>query len=228
MQEKRIPLAWSVRWRRIRSQAIPAAMFVLAVLASGWLWRERGISVQSIGEVSSPRVNVTSPTTGLLVALPNQASGHWSVYDHVDAGDLIARIEERGSETVKMVEILAPVSGTLVDLRSWPGQTVTPGQVIATIVADHGRHIVGYIPEDSSLRAKRGMAVTLQSRIDGAPRLTSKVEEVGVQIERIPSHQRVNSSMPQWGTPVRIGVPDNATLRPGGLIDLRFEESGAL
>ncbi len=227
MQEKRIPLAWPVRWRRIRSQGIPAAIFVMAVVASGWLWRERGIGVQSVGEVDSPRVDVTSPTTGLIVALPNQTSGHWSVYDHIQAGDVIARIEEQGGEAGKTLEIQAPISGTLVDVRSWPGQTVIPGQIIATIAADHGRHIVGFIPEESSLLAKRGMQVTLQSRAAGSPRLTSEVEEVGMQIEKIPLHQRTSATLPQWGTPVRIKVPNDTALRPGALVDVHFDGSDA-
>lgn len=227
MQEKRVPLAWSVRWRRIRSQGIPAAIFLVAVVASGWLWRERGYGVQGVGEVDSPRVDVTSPTTGLIVALPSQTSGNWSVYERIQAGDVIARIEERAGEAGTTVELQAPISGTLVDVRSWPGQTVIPGQIIATIAADHGRHIVGFIPEESTLSAKRGMQVTLQSRAAGSPQLVSEVEEVGVQIEKIPRHQRTSAAMPQWGTPVRIKVPGNTALRPGALVDLRFDAADA-
>jgi multidrug resistance efflux pump len=227
MQEKRVPLAWSVRWRRIRSQAIPIATFVVAVVGSGWLWRERGMGVQSVGEVSSPQVDVTSPTTGVVVALPNQTSGQWSVYDHIQAGEIIARIEEQAAETGKTVEIPSPISGTLVAIRCLPGQMVIPGQLIATIAADHGQHIVGYIPEESSLSARRGMRVTLRSRTAGAPRLTSEVEEVGVQIERIPRHQQTSAAMPQWGTPVRIKVPTDMALRPGALVDLQFDGADA-
>ena len=227
MQDKRIPLAWSVRWRRLRSQGIPIAIFVAAVVASGWLWRERGVGMQSVGEVDSPRVDVTSPTTGRIVALPNQTSGHWSVYDRIRAGEVIARIEEQPPEAGKMLEIQAPISGTLVDVRCWPGQTVIPGQLIATIAADHGQHIVGYIPEESSLAAKPGMRVTLRTRTAGGQRMTSAVEEVGQQIEQIPRHQRTSSTMPQWGTAVRIKMPNDAALRPGALVDVLFDGSDA-
>jgi multidrug efflux pump subunit AcrA (membrane-fusion protein) len=227
MHDKRVPLAWSVRWRRIRSQGIPVAMFLLAVVGSGWLMRERGMGVASVGEVSSPEVDVTSPTTGRIVALPNQTSGQWSVYDHIQAGEIVARIEEPSGETSKTVEIQAPISGTLVAIRCSPGQTVTPGQLIATIAADHGRHIVGYIPEESTLSAKPGMRVTLRSRAVGSPRLASEVEEVGVQIRKIPSHQRTSSTLPQWGTPVRIKVPSETMLRPGALVDVIFDNSDA-
>jgi multidrug resistance efflux pump len=126
-----------------------------------------------------------------------------------------------------MIEIPAPISGTLVTIRCWPGQTVVPGELIATIAADVGQHILGYIPEDSTLSARRGMRVTLRSRAAGALSMTSEVEAVGAQIERIPLHQRTSTTMAQWGTPVRIKVPNEALLRPGSLVDVSFETSPA-
>lgn len=227
MQEKRVPLAWSVRWRRIRSQGVPAAVFLLAVVASGWLWRERGVSLQSVGEVSSSQVDVTSPTTGRIVALAKQSTGNWSVYDRVEAGEVIARIEEESGGGGATIELSAPISGTLVAIRCSPGQTVVPGQLIATIAADHGRHIVGYIPEESTLSTRPGMRVTLRGRAAGSPVVTGEVEVVGSQIEKIPRHQRMSATLPQWGTPVRIKVPGDTALRPGALVDVVFERAEA-
>lgn len=223
MDESRVPLAWNVRWRRIRAQGIPVAIFALSSVACSWLWHERGIGVQSVGEVSTPRVEVTSPTTGLLVAMPNKVSGQWSEYDHIEAGDVVARIEPKPGDASEALELKAPISGTLVGIHCRPGQTVIPGELIATIAADQGHHIVGYIPEDSTLVAKRGMTVTLRARTAGTPVMTSKVEEVGAQIETIPKHQRTSATMTQWGVPVRIKVPSESMLRPGSLLDLRFE-----
>jgi len=226
MEESRVPLAWSVRWRRIRAQGIPITVFVTSVVACSWLWRERGVGVQSIGEVATPRVEVTSPTTGVLVAMPNKASGQWSEYDHIEAGDIVAKIEQKAGDATSTVDLAAPVSGTLVKISCRPGQTVVPGEPIATIAADQGHHIVGYIPEDSDLVAKRGMTVTLLPRAAGAPITASKVEEVGAQIEKIPRHQRTSATMPQWGVPVRIKMPSESVLRPGSLVDLRFDGAG--
>jgi multidrug resistance efflux pump len=223
MEEKRIPLSWKVRWRRIRAQGIPIVIFGISLLASGWLWGERGIGVESIGVVTSPRVDVTSPTNGLIVALPNETSGQWSMYDRVQAGDILARIEEEPGNAEKMLEIRAPISGTIIAIRSWPGQAVFPGKLIATIAADRGHSIVGYIPEESSLTARPGMQVTLRPRTKGSPRMLSEVEEVGVQIEKVPRHQQTNQTTPQWGTPVRIKLPSEAMIKPGALVDLHFD-----
>jgi multidrug resistance efflux pump len=328
-QEKRIPLSRTVRTRRIRSQVIPILSFSLAIIASGWLWRNHGAATQGVGEVDSPRVNVTSPTAGLVISLPHQSRGQWMVYDHVQAGDVIARIEDQQLETGKSLlsqeikqlidqlkarqtesveddvaageavrgawqyeqsrlmsldgqlaaggqvtpddvfseasklpkavsaasrdalarvrdarrglelrhnelqlsaqslEVHSPISGTLVALHCWPGQTVPPGGLIATIAADYGRHIVGYIPEESSLVAKPGMRVTLRTREAGSRRLTSQIEQVGMQIEKIPGHQSGGATTQQWGTPVRIKMPSDAVLRPGALVDLVIDSSGA-
>lgn len=333
MQEKRIPLAWTVRWRRIRSQTFPVFAFVLALLASGLLWQWHGASVQGVGEVDGLRVDITSPTAGLVIALPHNTRGQWTVFDHVQAGDIIARIDDQQLEATKsllrrdikelveqvnqlqaehgeaddteatelvrraweyelsrlqsleqflattpqltvneirdlgaplpelpdtvaaqtrdelvrlrearrgldlrweelslrtgLLEIPAPISGTLVNVYCWPGQIVHPGGLIATIAADHGQHIVGYIPEDSSILPKVGMQVSLRARVARSPRVNSVVEEVGKQIERIPSHQRAMATMPQWGLPVRIKMPADTALRPGALVDIVFHRPEA-
>jgi multidrug resistance efflux pump len=332
MEEKRIPLAWTVRWRRIRSQTIPIACFVAALFASGWLWSWHGASVQGIGEVDGLRVDITSPTAGLVIALPSQTRGQWTVFDRVTAGDTIARIDDQQLEATKsllrrdvkdlidqveqleeqqaeggaevdesvrsalafeqsrlqaieqlastpapagsnetrpsdaappelsdqvaaetrdeivrmrearraldlrweelslrtgLLEIPAPISGTLVNVYCWPGQIVHPGGLIATIAADHGQHIVGYVPEHSTIEPKVGMRVTLRARLSGAPRLTSEIEEVGQMIEQLPAHQRAIANLPQWGLPVRIKMPAEAVLKPGALVDIVFHTADA-
>jgi multidrug resistance efflux pump len=327
-QEKLIPLAWSVRWRRIRSQAIPAVAFIAAMLASGWMWKWNGSSVQGVGEVDGLRVDITSPTAGLVIALPHQTRGQWTVFDHVQAGQIIARIDDQQLEASKslllrdikdlkdklgqeqsasasadaaetndvvrraweferlrlqsleqllsaapqltpreldelrsaplelpekvpatirdelarirderrgldlrweelslrsgLLEIPAPITGTLVNVYCWPGQIVAPGGLIATIAADHGQHIVGYIPEQSTIVPKVGMQVTMRARMARSPRITSTIEEIGKQIQQLPSHQRALANLSQRGMQVRIKMPPDASLLPGSLIDIVF------
>jgi multidrug resistance efflux pump len=236
MQNKPITLPWSIRWRRIRAHVMPVLVFLLAVVACGWLWQQRGAAVHTLGEVEALRVNITSPADGVILALPHETRGQWTVYDHVRAGDVIARLSRPSASTSRVVgegvaeaeaeptvvEIRAPISGTLVALYCWPGQSVPPGGLIATIAADHGRHIVSYLPEENAIDVTPGMSVTLRARSVAAPRLTSVVEQVGQQIESIPAHQLAYASSPQWGLPVRIELPPDSALRPGALVDVVF------
>jgi len=86
-QEERIPVSRAVRWRRFRYQAIPLLSFMVAVIATGWLWRNYGGMVQGVGAVDAPRVDITSPTAGLVMSLPHESRGQWLIYDHVQAGE---------------------------------------------------------------------------------------------------------------------------------------------
>jgi multidrug resistance efflux pump len=328
MQEKRVPLAWSARWRRIRLHAIPIVCFVMAIAACGWLWQRQGATVHGVGRVDTLRVDVTSPSEGLVVALPRQAGGQWNLYDHVESGEVIARFDDRplqvsrellqqeigqlidqvngwhaqpaGSvdtttsqaigrvlqaeksrlaalgqllagepqaesaesldadaeavelpETVpatirnelesfrdarrgfqlrcedlslraEKLEIHAPITGTLVAVNCWPGQTVHQGALIATIAADYGRHIVSYLPEDSRIVTRPGMQVTVSSHLTGSRRITTEVERVGRQFERIPMRYDQNATFRRWGLPVRIKLPADAPWQPGALVDVAF------
>jgi len=332
MQEKRIPLAWSSRWRRIRLHAVPIACFAVAVVACGLLWQRHGSAIQSVGEVDVLRIDVTSPVAGLVVALPHEINGQWSLYDHVLAGEVLARMDDRqlrsdqglfrqeikelvdelnqwkdssiaGADTqtaqsvqrawqyelsqltsllqsslsmpasveavnldpsavapalpptvpdatraglarlrearqtmelrwddldlrTESLEIRAPISGTLVAVHCWPGQAVPQGGRVATIAADHGQHIVSYLPEDSRLEPEPGTQVLLRPRTPGAPQLTSEVEQVGNHIERIPARQLLSPTAPQWGIPVRIKMPSDVSLRPGTVVDVVFSTAG--
>jgi multidrug resistance efflux pump len=126
----------------------------------------------------------------------------------------------------ELLEIRAPISGTLVALHCWPGQAVPQGGRIATIAADYGQHIVSYLPEDSRLDPEPGMQVTLRPRTPGATLLTSEIEQVGRQIEHIPARYLLSPTSPQWGIPVRIKMPSDASLRPGATVDVVFSTAG--
>jgi multidrug resistance efflux pump len=122
----------------------------------------------------------------------------------------------------EQLEIRAPISGTLIEVYCWPGQTVPQGAVIATIAADHGRHIVSYVPEESTLQAEAGMPVTIRPRLSGLSAVESEIEQVGRQIRRVPDHQLGTGGTQRWGMPVRIKLPSETALPPGTLVDVVF------
>jgi hypothetical protein len=82
------------------------------------------------------------------------------------------------------------------------------------------------LPEDSRLDPEPGMQVTLRPRTPGATLLTSEIEQVGRQIEHIPARYLLSPTSPQWGIPVRIKMPSDASLRPGATVDVVFSTAG--
>lgn len=224
----RIPRSPSVQWRRIRAQAVPLVVFFLATGTCAWLWTDIGGTISATGKVESTRIDVTSPAAATVVDLPSQSGGQWSLYEHIRAGDVIAVLEDQRENPAKVIEVRAPISGTLVGVHCWPGQNVLPGVPIATIAADYGKHLVGYLPEDSGFAAKPGMRVTLRPHTASGVTYTSEVEVVANHVEPLPRHLWGMSSEPQWGVPIRIKMPPDVILMPGSLVDLRFDASSSL
>jgi multidrug resistance efflux pump len=236
-QDKRIPQSWPVRWRRIRRQGIPIVCFVLSVAASEWLWNQQRGAVHSIGEVNAARIDVASPTSGVVIAFPD-VNRNWQVYDHVQAGDLLAVVESSHSQAptqtdgnganengARSADVRAPITGTLVAIYCAPGQAVPQGGLIASIASDEPRYILSYLPENSRIVAEPGMPVSVQTRSVGSRQFKTKIQTVGRQIELVPPHQMDNPATPQWGLPVRIQLPEDADLRPGALVDVDFTDT---
>ena len=223
----RISRSPAVQWRRIRAQMVPILVFVAATATCAWLWSEVGGTISAVGKVESPRVDITSPAAATVLELPNQSGGQWSLYEHVRAGEVIAILEDQHQSPPKTIEVRAPISGTLVGVYCWPGQTVIPGGPIATIAADYGRHLMGYLPEESMVAAAPGMRVSVRPRTSLGTTYESEVEIVAKQVEPLPRHQWSIPTVPQWGVPVRIKMPADAMLAPGSLVDLRFHEASA-
>jgi len=132
------------------------------------------------------------------------------------------RIEELDLQ-IEALKIRAPIAGTVTAIHQWAGQNVQAGIPIMTIAAADSRYIVSYVRQETRIRPAVGMNVDVSVR--SIPRLTARatVEEVGPQVELIPSHQLRDPSVPEWGLPVRISVPEELGLRPGELVDVAFE-----
>jgi multidrug resistance efflux pump len=321
----RVPVARSVRLRNIRVFALPLASFALAVIGWGYLWNWQSGQVVLIGQVDSFRINVNSPTSGLVARMPHHTRLQWSLFDPIQAGDVIAEFDDteyrnevarfefeieklkkeltrwqtaataalgdaageanpldevvqheidlldearltielppdgsldemreapelafeeldatmlveldrirttraelllRVDElrlTRQNLQIRAPISGTLVDFFCAPGQQLHMGGPVATIAADHGRMIIGYLPENSPYKPEVGMMVALRSRGHGATPVTSTIEEIATQLSPIPTRLSGNPAITQWGMPIRITMPSDVEFRAGSLVDI--------
>lgn len=130
-----------------------------------------------------------------------------------------SEIDELRLEADSLV-LRAPIAGTVCAIYRRPGQNVMPGDPIATIAAEAGGHVLGYLPETASLKPKPGMAVLLQSRKSPGAPLETRIALVGPQVERMPMHLQRDPTVPQWGLPVMISLPPTAAFKPGELVDI--------
>lgn len=326
-KQDRVPVARSVRLRRLRIRALPAVCLLATAAAWLALWNLQAQSVNGVGRVSTLRIDITSPASGLIARMPHQTGLQWSLFDHVREGDVIAEYDDNEyqadkaqfnhdsqhlqkeltawreyfakeanpalAEQIKKLEldevaqvsalvnqvaqgadaeratqeqpigqelipnelsaaarehftelrndrqllairalqlrnqantllIRAPISGTLVDVFCSPGQRLHAGAPIATLAADYGSYIVSYLPEASRFEPLPGMRVTLRGRAVGAKSVNSEIEEVGRQIELVPTSLATNPSIPERGLPVRIALPAEIDLQPGVLVDIVY------
>lgn len=129
---------------------------------------------------------------------------------------------------IKLMEIRSPISGVVRNILVRPGSGVQAGQLIMTIAARESNYILAYVRQSRAAAPQPGTAVDIRLRGIPTQTVSSRVKQVGDQIEQVPLHlQRVNdANAPEWGLPVLIELPPDLAargmLKPGELVDLRF------
>jgi len=164
------------------------------------------VSERRLGAFSAQQIEVTRLLAPVQVEIVKQQSA----------------VEELALQ-VETLEIRAPISGTICEILSWPGQHVRQGDPIVTIAAPVGRYIVSYIRQEQRIRPTVDTPVDVRIRLPNSRRVATRVERVGPQFELIPQHHRRDPAVLEWGLPVRIALPKQMTARPGELIDIIFK-----
>jgi len=126
---------------------------------------------------------------------------------------------------MESLEIRAPITGLVMAVYAWPGQTVAAGSRILALASADSEYIVSYVREDQRIRPAVGMAVAVQVRAIPRNTALAQVERVGPQVELVPPHQLRDPKVPEWGLPVRITMPPGLRLRPGELVDVAFRHT---
>ncbi|MHB1034555.1 MAG: HlyD family secretion protein [Pirellulales bacterium] len=121
------------------------------------------------------------------------------------------------------LEIRAPISGIVSAIHRRPGQAVRAGDPILTVSDNRPQYIISYIRQEQRIQPVRGMLVDVRVRSIPTRTFETKIEDIGPQVEAVPSHQLRDSKVPEWGLPVHIAMPEGATLRPGELVDITFK-----
>jgi multidrug resistance efflux pump len=88
----RIRTPWKRRLARFCHRGLPVLGFLGCLLLTLWLWQRQGFRPALQGEVVAVRVDVTAGCDGLLVPLDREP---WRLFDAVQAGQVIARLDDR-------------------------------------------------------------------------------------------------------------------------------------
>ncbi len=119
----------------------------------------------------------------------------------------------------------SPIAGRITKAHVRPGDAVTKGQALVTVVPTQGHHVVAYARENINMAPYAGMPVTLRSHAAPMKQIETIVESVGPAIESIPSRQRGLARIEEWGRPVRIKLPAAMELAPGALVEIMVDAS---
>ena len=126
---------------------------------------------------------------------------------------------------LEQLDVYAPQDGRIVAIHRWPGQSIRIGEPIVTIAAGEAPYIASYVRQDQRIVPTAGMSVEVRTRLPLVRSAKSHVLTVGPQLEPVPHHQLRDPRVAEWGVPILIAMPPSLSLRPGDLVDLRFEDS---
>jgi multidrug resistance efflux pump len=90
-----VPIPWRIRWQRFRHRWLPAVAFVVSLCLVAVLWRHQESLSDTIGRVEAARANVAPAVDGQLVPLDESADGGWQVFDPVERGQVVARLNDK-------------------------------------------------------------------------------------------------------------------------------------
>jgi multidrug resistance efflux pump len=130
------------------------------------------------------------------------------------------------AKSAQSLDVLSPADGQIDQTHVAQLQSIVIGEPIATIVPTRGEVVVAYAREQSRLRPFVGMPVTLRSSSDPAHSFAGVVESVGPKVESVPTRQRANPRVEEWGRPGRIRLPKELAAEPGSLLEIVFRRAG--
>ncbi|MCC5789686.1 MAG: HlyD family efflux transporter periplasmic adaptor subunit [Opitutales bacterium] len=218
-----IPTPLWIRWRQFRTQALPFLIFAGVVLAVAYLWNREIAPTHMVGEVYAPVSEAIAPEAGILTSLKK------GLYEEVEAGEIIARIEPLPAEfgiPTQPIEVRAPTAGIITALSSQPGTFIQAGTVLATIRSNQPEYIVGYILQPAGNLPQAGDSIEVVTRGGQRQSALSTVRSIGPQFEPLgPAFQHPFSETEERALPILIDIPPGLSILPGERIDLRIIET---
>jgi multidrug efflux pump subunit AcrA (membrane-fusion protein) len=218
-----IPIPWNQRLEQFQTVLAPVLCLAATLIACGWLWqRQTAATPAAVGQVYAEIYDVRAPADGELLGAGRAAERQWRLYDAVHKGEAIAQITKADGAGI---EITSPIDGVISLISEPAGQIVRRGDSVLRVASPSARYIVCYLPDRWQRQVKEGTRVAVREHSQFAVWADSTIESVGAAIEPTPDSETPDAQLlPDRGLPVRIGLPNNAKLRPGALVDVRILE----
>jgi multidrug resistance efflux pump len=87
-----IPVPLAQRWKAFRIGFLPLLSFVAACTVALVMWNRQMVTATATGEVWAERVDIAVSVDGVLAQWPSR---RWQLFDRVNAGDILARLDDR-------------------------------------------------------------------------------------------------------------------------------------
>jgi multidrug resistance efflux pump len=144
------------------------------------------------------------------------------------AGDLLVRTAELEQLRRRRADLVlrSPVNGQVTWVWRRPGDVVTLGEPLVTVVSSQNR-VVACVPEKMALRVSEGDRAKLW--IQGGPSapLTGTATALAPIVTEVSSRCRRVPTIPMWGREVTIELDSSVRLVPGQAFDIDFDHSNA-
>ena len=177
------------------------------------------------------RDQLTLQVEQLSIAV-DAAEKSWRAFDSgTDESNATKAAIAVAEENLKLAEaqfqpivLTAPISGRISRVDKPAGSTVVEGVPIVTIASTTPNRIVGYLGQPLRIEPTVGMKAEVRSR--GLKRQVgeAQVTDIGPRIELFDAPLRIRGmgAAQERGLPIMISIPDNMTIRPGELVDIRL------
>jgi multidrug resistance efflux pump len=181
------------------------------------------VATSALGQVHADAVEIVSPVDGEVLGLESAEGGRWPLFSPIDRQAVVVRIQPRDADGAgEPVELRSPLAGVISAAPTVPGQFVRRGQVVAKVVSTMPNYIVCHLLKPAAQAPDVGAEVAVRARGGDSAWHASKVGAIGPAVEPATELQSVEGLAPVRGLPVRVDLPDDMSLTPGSIVEVRF------
>ena len=169
---------------------------------------ERMIQLRSLGEPEHPGTN--QPVDEMIAGLEK-------------------RLTAVQTNWAPMI-LYAPISGMVQGVYRRSAEYVVEGEPLVTITSPRSERVIAYLRQPYPVEPEIGMEVEIITRSRKRQRFTSRVAEIGAQLEMITNSLAFirQGAVIDEGLPIVFPVPTDAHIRPGEIVDVVFRPMSLL